>query len=207
MLDTGATVTIIPKEFVKSEDMTGVTISAKCANAATLILQEANVKLLVGNMILHRRVGVPQSEEIESEALLSFDLHNLDERQQLQDVMAHHDATKAKGAVLNSVVDIQGGEVSVEKEAEKTVVGQKLDVYAEEWGLGFDLLFKKSGNNCGNDKKKSKVVVTESSDDSVPVVGEEELESAKLVVEDSLILEPLKESKDIKELNSQTEND
>ena len=114
---------------------------------------------------------------------------------------------KLKGAVLSSVVDSKGGEVSVEKEAEKTVVGQKLDVYAEEWGLGFDLLFKQSGNNNGNDKKKSKVVVTESSDDSAPVVGEEEQESAKLVVEDSLILEPLKESKDIKELNSQTEND
>ena len=95
-LDTGATVTIIPKEFVKAEDITGVTTCAKCSNAAMLILQEANVKLSVGNMILHRRVGVAPSEEIESEALLSFDLHNPDERQQLQDLMAHHDATKAK---------------------------------------------------------------------------------------------------------------
>ena len=82
-------------------------------------------------MILHHRLGVAPSEEIESDALLSFDLHNLYERQQLQDLMAHYDATKAKGAVLNSVVDSKG-EVSVEKEDEKTVVGQKLDVYAEE---------------------------------------------------------------------------
>ena len=68
-------------------------------------------------------------------------------------------------------------------------------------------MFKQSRNNSGNDKKKSEVIVTESSDDSIPVVGEEDKESAKLVVEDSLILEPLKESQDIKELNSQTEND
>ena len=131
LLDTGATVTIIPKEFVKPEDIT------ELPYAPSAPMQYANIarsqrKAIGGKQILHSQLGVAPSAEIESEVLLSFDLHNLDERLQLQDLMAHYDATKAKGAVLNSVVDSKGGEVSVEKEAEKTVVGQKLDVYAEE---------------------------------------------------------------------------
>ena len=74
-LDTGASVTIVLKELLKPEQMTGKKIYAECANAATWELEQARAEIRVGDCTLTRVLAVALREQLKGVGL-AFDLSN-----------------------------------------------------------------------------------------------------------------------------------
>jgi len=79
---------------------------------------------------------------------------------------------------------------------------------SEDWGQGFDLLFKESSSEAGISKIASIAVVgVVGSKDPVPVELEGDCLSVNMVMEESLVLEHPKESDDTVELKRQVQQD
>ena len=57
-LDTGESLTILPKEVVDVSNLTGISINSRCANGTSLVPEEAMVEFTVCDKKLFRRVGV-----------------------------------------------------------------------------------------------------------------------------------------------------
>jgi len=197
---------------VNQEDITRVAIHASCANGTPMPLEEARVKLSVRDMKLTCRVGVAPSRLIGGTGLLSFDLNNEEKWQQLtvlRKCKAEEDPpTEEKGGVLGSVLVSEESKVLVNRQSEEEVVSPKLNMYAEEWRHGFDLLFQESSSEARNDSVAGNSRVGESGDNKpVPVVKKEEYVPMNMVMEDSLVLEPLKKSEDVKALKNKVKSD
>ena len=84
-LDTGASITLLPKEFVKQEALTGETEQVRGfrRDAPFQTAAVAEVSIQVGGMTLRRRAAVLDGETLRWEGAISFAGHRKAERDQL----------------------------------------------------------------------------------------------------------------------------
>ena len=73
-IDTGADITILPKEVILPSELTGNKIQGRCTNGTGLKMEEALAEMEVGGMTIKRRVGVAPVTTIDWTRMLSLTL-------------------------------------------------------------------------------------------------------------------------------------
>ena len=64
-LDSGTTISILPKEIVPPEALTAKEIEAKCANKSKMMLQQAFLEMTINKKVIKRMGGVIAGSSID----------------------------------------------------------------------------------------------------------------------------------------------
>ena len=120
-LDSRATISILPKEIVPPEALTGKEIEARCVNKSTMMLKQAFLEMTVNEKVIKRMGGVIARSFIDWIGILSCDCSSTEQvdlmctlmksRNRMTDAEAQYDQTTThqqswtdKGVVQDSVV-------------------------------------------------------------------------------------------------------